>query len=192
MPYASLAQLKDYLGIDSDNDDFLLSECLDRASSFIDSYTGRRFSANTETRYYEDDAVESRTLYLDEDLLSITTLTNGDADATTISSSDYWLIPRQGGPPYYAIRLKVDTTDNTVWEFDTDYWVSVAGTWGWSTTPSDDIIHACLRLGAWYYAQKDAPVFETTVFPDAGIVSVPSGLPADVKQILDQYRRRVG
>ena len=189
-PYASLAQLKSYLGITTEDDDFLLSECLDRATTAIDSYCGRRFSATTTTRYYEYDAVDGCYLYVGDDLLSITTLTNGDSGATTIANTEYWLWPRNGGPPYYAIRLKTDSDYS--WEVDTDYMISVAGTWGWSTTPPDDIIQACIRMGAFYYFQKDAPVFETTAFPDSGIISMPTGMPVDVKQILNPYRKRVG
>lgn len=190
MAYGTLAQLKNYLGIGEEDDDFLLAECLDRASTAIDNYTGRRFSANTETRYYEYDAVDECYLYLDEDLLSITTLTNGDSGGTTIANTEYWLWPRNDGPPYYAIRLKTDSDYS--WEIDTDYMISVAGTWGWSTTPPDDIIQACLRMAAYMYHQKDVPVYETTAFPDSGIISIPTGMPVDVKQLLGPYRKRGG
>jgi len=192
MSYAHLGVLKQYLGLSATEttDDTLLQDLLDRATTAIDNHCGRRFSANTETRYYEDDAVDGQTLYLDEDLISITTLTNGDSDSTTISSSDYWLIPRNEGPPYYGIRLKSDTT--TTWEFDIDYWVSVAGTWGWNTTPPADIVQACIRLASYYYHQKDVPVYETSVFPESGVITVATGMPVDVRELLDPYRKRLG
>lgn len=192
MSYANLSVLKQYMGISATTttDDVLLQDFLDRAADWIDNHTGYNFWPETETRYYEDDATDDRILYLDRGLVSVTTLTNGDDDATTITSSDYWLLPRQGGPPYYAIRLKSDTT--TTWEFDVDCWVSVAGTWGWSSTPPAPVVQANIRLAAYYYAQKDAPVFETTVFPDSGVITVPTGVPVDVKQMLEPYRKRTG
>jgi len=189
MAYATLEVLKAYLDIPADTvtDDTLLRDLLERASKAIDNHTGRRFSANTETHYFEMDDVDELILYVDDDLLTITTLTNGDSSGTTIASTEYWLIPRNFGPPYHGVRLKADSDYS--WEQDTDYWISIAGTWGWSTTPPDDIVQACVRLGSYYYHQKDVPVYETTVFPDSGIVTVPSGMPVDVKELLQAYRR---
>jgi len=187
--YATLEDLKEYLGIGTTEraDDVLLADCLDRASKAIDNYTGYNFWPETETRYYEADAVEECTLYVDRGLVSVTTLTNGDSGGTTIASTEYWLIPRSDGPPYYAIRLKANSSYS--WEFDTDYWVSVAGGWGWSTTPPLDIEQACVRWAAYMYHQKDAPVYETTAFPESGIVTIPTGVPVDVKVLLQPYVR---
>ena len=84
--------------------------------------------------------------------------------------------------------MKIDSSYS--WEFDTDYWVSVAGTWGYSATPPDDIIHACIRLAAYYYRQKDAQVFDTTAMPEQGVITVPQGIPRDVKLILEPYIRQ--
>ena len=89
--------------------------------------------------------------------------------------------------PKYGIRLKVDSTYS--WEFDTDYWVSVAGTWGYSTTAPYDIVQATIRLVAYYYAQKDAQVFDVTAVPEAGVITVPQGMPRDVERMLQPYMR---
>ena len=188
MAYTTLAAVKRYLDIDSDDDDVLLSELIDRAQDAIDDYTGRVFEAATETRYYESGAVKDRTLYLDRDLLSITTLTNGDSSSTAITSTDYWLVPRNDGPPYYGIRLK--SSVSTTWEFDVDYWVTVVGTWGWSTTAPAAIQQACIRWAAYMYRQKDASVFDTTAIPDQGVILSPQGIPRDVRLMLDPYVRR--
>lgn len=192
MAYATLETFKAYLSIPAAEvtDDTLLRDLLERASKAIDNHCGRRFSANTETHYFEADMLsDTNTLHMDDDLLSVTTLTNGDDAGTTILPTEYWLIPRNDSPKF-AIRLKSDSTYR--WEWDTDGWVSVLGTWGWSTTPPDDIVQACIRLAAYYYHQKDVPVYETTVFPDSGYVSVPVGMPVDVKEILSAYKVRGG
>ena len=188
--YTTVPTLKSYLGIDTTTDDLLLQEMLSRASQKIDTYCDRGFTALTETRYFDSDAYDPSTglLWMDKDLLTVATLTNGDSDGTSISSSDYWLWPRNA-TPYYAIKLKSDVT--TVWEWDVDYWVTVTGTWGFSAAPPEDIVHATIRLASYYYYQKDSGIYETQVFPEAGVVAVPSGFPEDVREILNPYRRVV-
>ena len=188
MAYATLAQVKDYLDIGADTDDVLLQNLIDRAEIAIETYTRRVFEAETQTRYYERCDLDDSgfVLLVDRDLLTITTLTNGDSSSTVIPATEYWLVPRNRTPKH-GIRLKVDSTYS--WEFDTDYWVSVLGTWGYSTTAPYDIVQATIRLVAYYYAQKDAQVFDVTAVPEAGVITVPQGMPRDVKVILDPYVR---
>lgn len=194
MAYATLAQLKDYLGVEYDTTDVLLAYLIERAEQAIDTYTGRNFEAETQTRYFDQCDLDSGgfLLHMDRDLLTITTLTNGDSGGTAIPNTEYWLANATGrripAGPYHAIRLKVDSTYS--WEFDTDYFVEVAGTWGYSATAPDDIAHACIRLAAYYYAQKDAQVFDVTAVPEAGIIQVPQGIPRDVERILGPYVRQ--
>jgi len=189
MGYARLGALKTYLGIDHDTsgDDVLLETLLTQASKAIDTYTRRTFEAETETRYFEAaDLDDNYTLVVDRDLLTVTTLTNGDDSATVIPDTEYWLTPRNRTPKQ-GIRLKADSTYQ--WENDTDYWITVAGTWGYSADPPTDIVHACIRLAAYYYAQKDAQVFDVTANPEAGVITVPQGIPRDVERILGPYCR---
>ena len=192
MAHASTDDLKTYLGIDSTTDDTLLGSLLTRASDAIDRYCGRRFVAESETRYFEDDALDPDgvTLYLDDDLCSVTTITNGDSDSTSIATTEYFLMPRHGGPPYYAIRMKSSSTYQ--WEVDEDDWIEIAGYWGWAdTTAPDDIIHAAIRLAAYYYHQKDSATYDVQAFPEAGMMTIPKGMPEDVKIVLGPYRKVV-
>jgi hypothetical protein len=194
MAYATLAQVKRYLGIAVLDDDDLLDDLIERAETAINTYTGRNFEAAADTRYFESRHLSDDrfTLLMDRDLLTVTTLTNGDSGATVIPAANFWLVDANGGrnygTPYHGIRLKIDCDYS--WEFDTDCWVSVAGTWGYSAAAPNDITHACARLAAYYYAQKDAQVFDVTAIPDAGVMTVPQGIPADVKKILDPYIRQ--
>ena len=191
MGYARLGALKSYLGIDDNTatHDVLLESLLERATTAIDNFTGRTFEAVTETRYFESDALDDNgeTLIVDRDLLTVTTLTNGDDGATVIPSTEYWLVPRNSTPKH-GIRLKSDSLYQ--WEHDTDYWISVLGTWGYSADPPADVVHACIRLGAYYYTQKDAQVFDVTANPDAGVITVPQGIPRDVERLLAPYKRQ--
>jgi len=188
MAYAELYEVKRYLGIsDQTSDDQLLSDLITRAQAIIEAYTGRNFEAVTATKYFSTDSIEGRYLYLwGYDLLTVTTLTNGDA--TEIASANYRLEPRNETPKW-QIRLDEDTT----WEFDdSDSEVSIAGTWGYTATAPSDIKHACIRLAAFLYRQKDnsADIDRPLVTGD-GVTIMPAALPQDVKSILDRYKRRV-
>ena len=189
MAYATLAQAKTELGISGSGDDTILQEKLDAATIVIERETGWVFEAATDTRYFDSEAVEGYVLWVGGDLVSITTLTNGDDDSTVIITADYRLLPRNEGPPYYGIQMLVDTT--TTWEFDVDGEVSVLGAWGYSASPPDDIVQGCVRLAGYYYRIKDAQAYETISVSDAGVITIPKGIPADVKLILDKYPRYV-
>jgi len=188
MAYANLSNLKDYLGITTDGDDNLLSDLLTRAAGVIDAYTGRHFEAETATKYFTADDTYGRELNLyGYDLLTVTKLTNGNG--VEIASGNYRLLPRNDDPKW-IIKLDEDYS----WEFDdSDSEISVAGTWGYSATAPADITHACVRLAAFIYRQKDtsADVDRPLVTGD-GVTIMPSGLPSDVQKLLDRYKRRLG
>ena len=192
MSYVTLRDIRGYLDIDITTDDPLLQEAIENAASYIDSQTNRHFEAVTATRYYDSGARDrwnSRLLNLyGDDLLTVTTLTNGDSSGTAIAATDYWLYPRNE-TPYHGILLKSDIS--SYWEWDTDYWVSVAGTWGYSTTPPDDIRQATLTLAAYLFRSKDAAVFETTAIVESGAIVIPQGIPATVDRIINRYKRRL-
>ena len=172
-------------------DDPVLEGCINAASRAIDAYCSRRFYGATDTRYYEMDAVDGDYLRLDDDLISITTLSNGDDSSTTITSTYYWLWPRNSGPPYHSVRLKADQTTHT-WEVDTDYFITITGSWGWATAAPDNIKQACIRFAAYMYHQKDSGVYDVSVFPESGVITTPQGIPRDVRLLLDPYRRTAG
>ena len=188
MSYASLTNLKDYLGISvaSTADDPLLADLLTRAEGIIDAYTGRRFEAETATKYFTIDDVDGQDLNLwGYDLLTVTKLTNGDG--MEIASGSYRLFPRNDNPKW-MIRLDEEQS----WNFtDADSEISVAGTWGYSATAPADITHACIRLAAFLYRQKDTSAdIDRPMVTGDGVTIMPSGLPADVQKLLDRYKRR--
>lgn len=186
--YCLLTEVKSYLGTDKSTDDAVIAALIPRATAAIDTFCQRHFVARTETRCYDAVRdVRGRTLVLDEDLLAVTTLTNGDGEA--LASSFYVLEPANHSPKY-AIRLKASSGRAWAYTGDPEQAIAVAGRWGFydGTLPPDDIRHAAVRLTAWYYHQRQAP-FETTGFPDLGQVVVPSSLPADIKALLAPYQR---
>ena len=187
MAYATTIQLKDYLGITNSTDDNLLEDFISRAEGIIDGYTGRHFEAATAAYYFQESDTDGNDLPLSGyDLLTVTKLTNGDG--VEITSSDYRLFPRNETPKW-LIRLD----EAKSWSFSGgDSEISVAGTWGWSATAPLDIQHACVRLAAFLYRQKDTSAdIDRPMVTGDGVTIMPSGLPSDVQKLLDRYKRRL-
>jgi len=187
MAYTTLALLRTYLGIadGKTDDDTLLTALLAQAQLMIEQDRNRVFEADTNTRYYDRFAFTGQELLVDEDLLTVTQLLNGDSASTEIASGNYWLLPRNE-TPYQVIRLK----SGYLWQVDIDFEISVAGTWGYTATAPDDIIFANWRLAAYLYRNRDSQVFDVTADLDSGQLIIPKGMPADVRVILDRYPRR--
>jgi len=190
MAYATLVELRSYLGIaaaDTD-DDVLLARLLVSAQKNIDGYCGWSFEASgAATRYYSPITdTEGDRLVLDMPLLTLTTLTNGDADV--ITATEYYLEPANTTPKWY---VKLRASAGLAWTYTDDHEqaISVAGTWGHMTTADATITQACLRWAGYMYRQKDAQVFDVTAQPGAGIITIPKGMPEDVKMTLSAYRR---
>lgn len=189
MAYASTPELKLYLGITTSTDDVLLTALITRAQSIIDTYCKRTFEAAADsTRYFHAvNDVGGYTLYLDHDLYSATTVTNGDGVA--VSASDYVLVPANYRPAY-AIALKLSAS--AVWTYSTtpENAISVAGKWAYSLTAPADITHACIRLAAWLYRQKDTHGdVDNATIATGGMVLVPQGVPKDIHALLKGYVR---
>lgn len=191
MAYVTLANFKLYRGITSSKDDVLIDLLLDRATAQIESYCDRVFAAPTTaaTRYYDavrDVSDDRRTLYLDEDLCSITTVVNGDGE--TVATTHYTTEPRNQ-TPYHSLRMTWLSDADWTWDDAPEDAIQINGRWGYATSAPADIQHATIRLAAYLYAQKDASTFDTTVYADAGMMTVPQGLPKDVRIIVDPYRK---
>lgn len=187
MAYCSASELKTYLGISGSGDDTLLGVLCTAAQAMVDAHTGRTFEAasNTDRKFDAVRDVDGPTLYLDADLASINTITNGDA--TLVTSGQYVTEPRQT-TPYHAIRLLASS--GVAWTYTTDPQnaITVNGKWAYSVSAPAHIAHATKRLAAYLYRQKDAQVFDVTASPELGVITIPQGIPADVKAVLDTYR----
>ena len=191
MAYCSDEDVKEYLGVSELTDDTLLADLIDRAQEAIDSHTGRTFEdpGADATRYFTVGVdTDGLYLYFDEDIYSITTVkSNADnASPTTIASTDYVTIPRNT-TPYYGIKIL--TSSNEYWEYtdDPENGIEITGRWAYSSAAPADITQACARWAAYMYRQKDAQVFDTVAIPDAGVITVPQGIPRDVQLLLDPY-----
>jgi hypothetical protein len=137
-PYASVADFQAYvtprgqtIGTDA-TDDATVADLLSQAARTIDSLCGRSFYPRIETRLYDIPECQNdgRIIYLDDDLLDLTTLTNGDL--TVITTADYNLKPKNAYPKWgvclkdaSSVTWTVDSSGN-----DEDV-ISVAGVWGY-------------------------------------------------------------
>jgi hypothetical protein len=139
--YCTLADFKAYItppgqALNMDfGDDAVIEDIISRASRRVDALTGRRFYPRVETRKF--DTPYNEQLWLDDDLLEIITLTNGDLVA--IASTDYIFKP-QNEYPKYCVQLR-DTA--TIYFTPTsassyDEAISLAGIWGYRERYSAD------------------------------------------------------
>lgn len=188
--YASLDKVKLYLGINTTDDDALLTSLIARAQKIIESRTGRVFESSTqEVRYFDgilDVSDNGRILYLDKDLCAIDWIKNGDG--TTLKSADYVTIPQS--PPFYEIALLVSSGVVFMYQTDPERAISIRGNWAYSLTPPADIVHATIRLTAWLYRQKDTSAdIDRPLITGDGVTIMPGHLPRDIIDILMYYRR---
>lgn len=190
MAYCDTSSVRKYLGASDTNDDPLLESLISAAQKIIDGYCGRTFEATEDTtRYFDAYAdVRERVLWLDHDLCSITSITNGDG--TTLSESHYVTEPRNSST-YYAIRLK--TSSGKLWltnnSSDHENAIAIVGKWAYSETAPDSVAHACKRLVAYLYRQKDnAGDLDRAVIAGNSTI-LPAQIPSDIKLILAPYKR---
>lgn len=196
MAYTDASSLKSYLGLTSSGDDTLLGNLISRAQSIIDATTQRTFEASgNTTRYFNPDTdVDHKTrriLYLGHnDLCQIATVTNGDG--TVISASDYVTHP-VNYTPYYAIQLKLSSSDVWTYSDAPESAIAISGRWAYSVTAPADIQHATIRLASWLYRQRDSGNGgnDAATIATAGVVISPAALPSDVQLILQPYKRYV-
>ena len=187
--YATLAEFKlwiDDSSSDSD-DDGVIEDIIEASSRWIDDETGRTFYARTETRYY--DVPDGRKLKLDDDLLTITAITNGDG-ASIDDSSEIDLVPKNTAP-YYAIRIKAGSS--YYWTQDSsgnvEDVISIAGTWGYAATTPHDIRQACLLIANNMYKKRHGEGEQGATLTAAGVVLSAAGIPSQAKMILRRYKR---
>lgn len=202
MAYVSTATLKSYMGITSSSDDALLALCCERAQTTIDSYTNRIFEAPADTTRhytpisdrgylgmnYSGDLIDDYTLNCNYDLISITSITNGDG--SSVPTSAVVVLPLNFTPGY-AIRIKQASGYYWTYTGTPEASVAVVGRWGYSLTAPTNIQQAALRLASQYYRQRDgSPDLTDTIISADGATIVNSAIRRDVRQLLDPYKRR--
>lgn len=193
MAYTTLAKVKTYLGIESDNtvDDSLLTDLLSRAVTMIEKETGQNFEPVTATKEFSRECIDynsiPRVLYLDKYYLqTLTEVTNGNSQ--TIPNSDLVLTPKNQSA-YTKIHIKSSSTHS--WEFDDlyDSFISVEGTWGLFATVPADVEHYTIRLIAYLYKQKDNHQDLDRTLIAGNTTILPQSMPNDILGFFKRYRK---
>lgn len=137
------------------SNDNIIEQMVEAASRWIDEITGKEYFGETETRnYVVGEHTDGLTLWLDKNILSVTTLTNGDG--TVISSSDYSLLPLNADR---YDKIKLHSNSGEVWQYTDDPYedaIQVAGSWGDSATTPANVKEACLLLTSRLWQRKSA------------------------------------
>lgn len=126
---ATLYQLRRLLALDAadtEDDDHLVA-MLESASTMMERIAQRRFTPHIATQAHTIHLHNTRELVLRDDLLELTTLTNGDG--TAIDQADVLLLPDPNNEPASIIRLINDAA--FVYETTPHLAIQVAGIWGW-------------------------------------------------------------
>jgi len=180
--------------VDDQTDDAILESIINAVSRMIDRHCQRRFytTDEDETRYYT--AQDYQEAWLDDDLLSVTTLAtdpNGDRSyGDTWTDSDYDLYPYNAAldnKPYRAIWVN----DNGDYTFPTlARAVAVTGKFGYCLTGYQpaEVTEACLLQCERLYKRKDAP-FGVLGAAGMGQATVIPQLDPDVQMLLSAYVR---
>ena len=189
MSYATLAEFKAWKRIDSTDttDDTVIQQCLDGATSYIEGATGRKFIASASTaRLFDIPA--GRTLNLDDDLLTLTSVKNGDG--TAIPNVEFVTSPRTL-TPFYALTLKSSST--YYWLFDDDGnsagVITVTGTWGYSSAAPADVKAACLSIAANVYGRRFGEGQQVATVTGAGVVITPNDVDGVSQKVIDSHMR---
>ena len=138
--YITLAEFKAYVTAPGQTmavsaaDDSVLEQLIEQVSRYFDGETSRTFYPRVETRSLsvpdDEDQNDTQILYVDDDLLEITTLTNGDS--SVIAAASYHLLPKNQSPRY-GIQLR--NTASISWQTtsagDPDFAITCLGYWGY-------------------------------------------------------------
>lgn len=153
MTYPTLDQIKTWAGIAGAGDDTALGQIRTDAIAAVEKYCNRLFVAASVTVKFQvrfpwvtDNSLR---LNLFRDLVSVSSITNGNAD--TIVAADYHLHEEV---PYHQIRLR--RGKSVYWQSDgEDTKISIAGSWGFSTACPDDIFVAIMRVASLTIRTRD-------------------------------------
>jgi len=128
--YTTLTEARTIKGIDAvqTGDDDMLIGFIHQASDFIDTWTTRHFVPYVQTKSFDSSYVSNGyDLYLRDDLLSVTTLTNGDS--SVISGAGYNLRPDNVYPKH---TVELVSSSAATWLYNyRESRVTIAGIWGY-------------------------------------------------------------
>lgn len=124
--YISLEAVKAELGLTGTTKDARLKRLIERASAWLEQTTRRVFVPVTQTCVYDAPAGVSAPLWLDQDLLTATAVSDAGGD---LAGSEYVLYPANG-----VRKNRIELASGVVWETGASprQALSVSGLWGYS------------------------------------------------------------
>jgi hypothetical protein len=127
----TLYQLREHLGLAAADtaDDARLLNALQAAASQIERAAGRRFCPRRAA--LQHNFTTSLELLLDDDLLELISLTNGDGSSLNINE----VIPVPDEPPFSLLRLTGGSA--FTWNTSPLQAITLTGLWGWHDRPAD-------------------------------------------------------
>jgi hypothetical protein len=194
--YVTLEEIKyklDYTGVNAERDAYV-EKLIESASRWIDDYTGRRFYAVTETRYYSP---KFRDVVFVDDFLSITTLktdNGGDRNYSNAwAETDYDLLPENAlnnSAPY----MSIEKTPMGVYSFPLGRkTVQIAGSFGFCNLDDlpNPVYDACFLGILRLLKRNDTPL---GISGSSGVGTQAVVLPKlsadpDITELLARYRR---
>jgi len=189
MAYTTLDEVKAFIGISDDvtaEENTLLTNLIGVAQETIDAYCRRTFEAAADSSRSFDclsPTVSGRFLYLDADLCSITTITNGDGEA--VATSEYRTMPAEA--PWFALELLPGSGKSWTHSDDPQQAIVISGRWSYSTSAPPAVVHATNELVGWLYRSYDR---QGELSISAASVGGQDGknLPPVVTMLLESYR----
>ena len=186
--YCSLDEIKASLDITEEQYDDLIQGLIAAVKTLIDNYTERQFDSESATVRYFDGG--GSCLFID-DLVSVSALSlDEDGDAVyeaTMATTDYILYPLNKSPKTH-IKLSNDS-DYGGFASGIKQGVKITGTWGYSTVPAPINQASIIQVSRWF-KRRESAYQDAVGSPELGQLLVYKGLDADVKLILEQYRKR--
>ena len=188
--YCSLAEVKAALNITDNADNDKLERSIEGASRRIDGYCGRFFYQKNATVKFFARYID--TLFLQDDLVSVTTLkTDDDGDQTFVTTwtagQDYALEPYDANLnniPYWRVTA-VGAKTFPIFTYPALPGVQITGVWGYPAVPHD-IREACVLLSIRGFARYNAAL-GVVGFADMAIQV--RAVDPDVRDFLDPYRK---
>lgn len=176
-PFASVTQVKDYLGLRSGDDDNLLSRLCLAATDWMQTYLNRDIASVAYASELRDGTGTQSLMLANSPITAVSSVfINGTAlDPSKFIFDNYLLIRTDGSVFTRGLRN-----------------ISVSYTAGFIVVP-DDIVQACVELVAWRYKEKERVGQSTVSFASSGqnVTYQTSDVPADVKTTLNNYRKVV-
>lgn len=195
MAYITVSGLKVYLEITSSDDDAILATFCEAAQAEVESYTQRVFEAPADTtrwftpldRAHGGDLLrDGYTLAFDTDLVSITSIVNGDG--TTLPSGAYIALPLNQ-PQKEMVKIKNNVQYFWTYGDEPVGSVAITGRWAWSLTPPGPVVMATYMLARYLYDRRNDSSSSRDVLSSDGVVIAAAKVPGDIFKLLAPYKR---